>query len=147
MLKKSVIALILISLISAFPAPNVSRAEDETRQTEAKQADTPPFEMATYVLAFLRRGPAWTAERTEESLKLSEGHMANINRLAEEGKLALAGPFLDAEKVGDLAGLFLFRTESIDTARAWSQSDPAVQAGRFTMEYHLWYGAKNISYK
>lgn len=103
-------------------------------------------EMSKYVVAFLRRGPQWTAEETDEVKKLSDGHMANISRLAEEGKLVISGPFLDAAKEGDLAGLFIFRTESVDSAKAWSTTDPAVQAGRFVMEYHPWYGPKTLGY-
>ena len=54
--------------------------------------------------------------------------MANINRLAKEGKLLAAGPFDGG------GGLFIFNTTSIDEAETWVNSDPAVQAQRWNIE-------------
>ncbi|HLU66874.1 MAG TPA: YciI family protein [Kofleriaceae bacterium] len=84
----------------------------------------PPSGMRFYYLAILRRGPAWTAEQSEETRRLGEGHMANIERLAREGTLVLAGPFLDSEGGGDLAGIFVLEVPSLEAARAALASDP-----------------------
>jgi uncharacterized protein YciI len=56
------------------------------------------------------------------------GHMANIGRLAEEGKLLAAGPFHGG------GGIFVLATESKDTARMWLSTDPGVRAQRWTIE-------------
>ncbi len=91
--------------------------------------------MRTYYMGFLRRGPAWSAERTPEAVAAGEGHMANIERLAACGKLLIAGPF----DVGPtpppdaLAGIFIFDVPTKEEALALSQTDPAVKAGRFTI--------------
>lgn len=103
--------------------------------------EPPAVEMTTYVVGFLYRGTAWTPERTPEVDKLQEGHMANIRRLADEGKLVLAGPFSDG---GDLRGLFVFKTDSVEEAKGWCNTDPAVKAGRLRVELHPWYSAKGI---
>jgi uncharacterized protein YciI len=50
--------------------------------------------MTQYFAVFLRRGPAWTAEVTAETRKVSEGHMANIQRLSADGRLVVAGRFV-----------------------------------------------------
>jgi uncharacterized protein YciI len=106
-------------------------------------ADPPAeFEMTTYYVAFLYKGPAWSAEETPERAKIQEGHMANILKMAETGKLLVAGPFTDD---GDLRGLFVFRTGTLEEAKAMAELDPAVKAGRLRLEWHPWFAAKNIT--
>ncbi|MEP6994426.1 MAG: YciI family protein [Acidobacteriota bacterium] len=100
------------------------------------------YEMATYQLAFLFKGPAFSAEETPERAKLQEAHMAHIRKMADSGKLIIAGPFADD---GDLRGLFIFRTDSLEEAKALAEQDPAVKAGRLRLEWHPWYAAKNIT--
>jgi uncharacterized protein YciI len=92
-----------------------------------------PIKMATYYFAFLRRGPKWTAEKTPETEKLQADHRANIKAMAKTGKLVIAGPF---EKAGDYAGVFVFKVDSLDAARALAESDPTVKAGRLVAEVH-----------
>lgn len=64
----------------------------------------------------------------EEVDKLMEGHLANINRLAAEGKLVAAGPFDGG------GGLFVLNTTSIDEANSWLSTDPGIQANRWRLE-------------
>ena len=63
--------------------------------------------------------------------------MDNIRRLAEDGQLVLAGPYLDD---GELRGIYVFAVETLEEARALTETDPAVQAGRLAMELRPWYG-------
>ena len=95
------------------------------------------YGMRSYVLAHLKTGPNRSAS-PEEARALQAAHMENIERMAAEGKLVLAGPFLDG---GALRGLYVFDTPSVDSARAWTASDPAVAAGVFDMELHPWYAS------
>jgi uncharacterized protein YciI len=110
---------------------------------DLRAADTGPggYEMTTYYVGFLLRGPKWTSERTPETDRIQAAHLANIQKLAQEGKLLLAGPFTDD---GDLRGMFVFRVGSLDEAKALAGTDPAVQAGRLKIELHPWYSAKGI---
>ncbi|MEJ1236769.1 YciI family protein [Chryseolinea sp. T2] len=66
----------------------------------------------------------------EESDKLMQGHMANINRLAQEKKLVSAGPFDGG------GGMFIFNTSSVQTATEWLGTDPAVKANRWDVEIY-----------
>jgi uncharacterized protein YciI len=99
------------------------------------------YEMTTYQVAFLRKGPNWTPGDSPEHKALQGAHLAHIGKMAETGKLILAGPFADG---GDLRGLFIFRVDSLEEARALAEQDPAVKAGRLVLEWHPWYAAKNI---
>ena len=105
-------------------------------------AEPEDYEMTTYQVAFLMRGPAWTPAKSPELEQLQAAHLAHIGKMAETGKLILAGPFADG---GDLRGLFIFRVDSLEEARALAEQDPAVKAGRLRLEWHPWYAAKNIT--
>ncbi len=105
--------------------------------------------MRTYYMTFLRRGPNWGQARTPEEKAASSGHMANIQRLANCGKLLIAGPFdVGSTPAPDaLAGIFIFDVETLEEAVALTQTDPAVQQGRFTVEVMPWYGPVGLTYK
>lgn len=94
-----------------------------------------PLKLTKYYLAFLRRGPKWTAERTPETEKIQAAHMANINAMAKTGKLVIAGPF---ENAGEYAGVFVFKVDSLDEAKLLADGDPAVKAGRLVADVHPW---------
>ena len=99
------------------------------------------FEMTTYYVGFLYRGPKWTPEQTPETEALQKAHLANIQKMAEAGKLLVAGPFTDG---GDLRGLYVFRVATMEEAQALAATDPAVKAGRLRLEFHPWFAAKNF---
>lgn len=104
--------------------------------------------MRTYYLAILRRGPRWTAERTEESARVGQAHMAHIEKMAKSGALLIAGPFEHGPEVGAgvPAGIFLFDVAGRAEAVKLAESDPGVQAGRFTVEVLTWYGPAGLTY-
>lgn len=69
------------------------------------------------------------AELPEAELKkIMDGHLANINRLAKEGKLISAGPFDGG------GGIFIFKSKSVEQVKEWLQTDPGVQANRWRVE-------------
>ncbi|HUR31219.1 MAG TPA: YciI family protein [Saprospiraceae bacterium] len=103
----------------------------------AQKLGADEYGMKKYVMAFLKTGP----NQEQDSVKAAElqrAHLDNIFRLADEGKLALAGPFLDG---GDLRGVYIFNVETVEEAKALTETDPAIKAGRFIMELHPWYGS------
>ena len=99
------------------------------------KAPKKPLVMSDYVFGVLVRGPKWTAEETAETKKIQDGHMANINRLADTGKLVLAGPFVEG---GERRGVFIFKVPTLAEAQALTDTDPAVIAGRLRIELHRW---------
>ena len=98
------------------------------------------YGMHKYVMAFLKAGPNRDQDSTT-ALKLQKAHMDNIGRLADEGKLVLAGPFLDG---GELRGIYIFDVKTVEEAEALTKTDPAIIAGRLIMELHPWYGSAGV---
>jgi uncharacterized protein YciI len=93
--------------------------------------------MRKYVLVILRTGPNRVPDGPERDAMFA-GHFANIERLAKEGKLALAGPF--AEDPAGWRGLFVFAVDDIEAAKALTATDPVIVKGEMVAEYHRWYG-------
>lgn len=95
------------------------------------------FGMKKYVVAFLKKGP----NKPKDSITAAElqmGHLKNIQRLAGEGKLLLAGPFFGNDS---LRGMYIFDVNNIESAKKLTKSDPAIKAGSLTMELKEWYGS------
>jgi len=136
--------MIRFCLIILLAVPGLLASAQSTEKPDSvKKPQTPdPEKMRIYYMVFLKRGPAWTPEKTEESAKIQAGHMAHISAMAESGKLLLAGPFTDNT---ELRGVFVFKVGSLEEAKALTDADPAVQAGRLIMEIHPWYSAKGIT--
>jgi uncharacterized protein YciI len=95
------------------------------------------YGMGKYVIEFLKEGPNRIQDSTRAA-ELQRGHLDNIRRLASEGKLVLAGPFMDS---GEVRGLFVFDVGSVEEARELTETDPAIEAGRLEMELRPWYGS------
>lgn len=102
------------------------------------QENKPKYEMREYFFVMLKKGP----NRSQDSvtaMKLQEGHMGNITRMADEGKLAIAGPFGDN---GDWRGILILTVKTMEEAKTEVEKDPAVQAGRLIYEIHPWWSAR-----
>lgn len=104
----------------------------------AAKVGADPYGMRKYIMALLRRGPNINSIDSSQSAALQRGHMANIRRMASEGKLALAGPFYGN---GDLRGIYVFAVDNLEEAEELTASDPAIKAGSLQMELIPWYGS------
>ncbi len=99
---------------------------------------TPPFQMKQYWFAFLYKGEI----RNQDSLaaaKIQNAHIANINRLAAEGKIIMAGP-MGYDK--DLRGIFIIDAKDSAQAASYIKTDSAIITGRLRFELHPWWTAK-----
>jgi uncharacterized protein YciI len=103
----------------------------------AKSVGADEFGMRKYVLVVLKTGPTPMPAGKERD-EMFKGHFANINRLAAEGKLALAGPF---DGVDGWRGLFIFAVSDIEEAKQLTATDPVVSSGEMVAEYHTYYGS------
>jgi len=126
-------------------APSLALAADPPSRSPRERDERG---MRIYFMGFLSRGPAWTAEVTDATRALQEAHLANIRRLAADGRLLIAGPFAYEESDTDqsLRGIFIFDTETRAEAEELARTDPAVQAGRLAIRIVPWYGPYGLTY-
>jgi len=117
-------------------------AEETTpAPSSAPHASVAPIEFDSFILVLLVRSPNAPDMPKAELDKLQEAHIANIHRLADEGKLFKAGPTEDFSG-RNVRGIFIFKTDSVDKAKEWVATDPTVKAGRLTPEFMKWYVQK-----
>jgi uncharacterized protein YciI len=123
--------LISVVLLLLFVLSSGTFAQDK------KEGSEPKFEMVQYYFCILMKGPNRT-HPDSVAQKIQAGHMANINKMAEDGKLLCAGPFTD-DKGG---GIFILNVKTETEARKLIENDPAVKAGRLIYELRPWIAAK-----
>ena len=130
----------LLALAFVCMGTGVMTAEERAFDPElAKKLGADERGMKMYVLCILKTGPRDAEIQGEERKKIFAGHFANIGRLADEGKLAVAGPFGKNDKA--YRGLYIFNVATIEEAEKLVMLDPAVQAGVFVPDLTLWYGS------
>ena len=115
--------------VSTTPPEKYDFTKDSTVYSE---------EMKRYWLVLLQKGP----NRNQDSIsagRIQAAHMANINRLAKEGKLVMAGPIGVDD---DLRGIFLMNCADSAEVENFVKTDSAVITGRLIMKYYPWWTAK-----
>lgn len=139
-----IFSLSLLLLIFGLGIVGSSPAREAWAQQSPKAETRPPqFDLEEYQFGLLRKGPNHGTGTKEEAEKVQAGHMANIQKMAQSGKLMAAGPMGDD---GNLRGIFLFKA-SAEEARAMAAEDPAIRAGRLVLDLHSWLGPKGIGVK
>src|SRR5215213_7450254 len=88
----------------------------------AKKLGADQYGMKKYVMVFLKAGPV-KIENKDSANAIQKAHLNNIFRLADEGKLVIAGPFLDNQPI---RGIFIFNVTTVEEAQKLTATDPAV---------------------
>ncbi|MES2838421.1 MAG: YciI family protein [Bacteroidota bacterium] len=137
-MKKTVFTF-LFALLSSF-----CFSQQSPDEFEMKEGDT-TYIMKKYYLVLLKRGTKAKEYTKEELTKIQNGHLANINKLAQQGYLDIAGPM---DKDEDLRGIFIIKNvKNEEEAKKLVDTDPAVIAGRLSYEIHPWWAAKGSCLK
>lgn len=108
----------------------------------AKKVGADDYGMKNYVLVILKTGENTSTDKKYRDSCFA-GHMKNINRLVEENKLVVAGPFGRNDK--QFRGLFILNVQTVEEAKTLVNTDPAVIAGFLAAEYVPWYGSAALS--
>jgi uncharacterized protein YciI len=130
-MKKIILLLLVCTGVFAQTKPNYD-------SLLAKKLGADERGMKKYVFCILKTGPANITDKTKRD-SLFAGHMKNIGRLADEGKLAVAGPFMKNDR--QYRGIYIFNVATIKEAEELTLTDPAIKAGVFVVELTEWYGS------
>ena len=96
------------------------------------------YGMKMYVLVILKTGSNVSETKTVTD-SLFNGHMQNIGRLVESGKLIVSGPIKKNDK--NYRGIFILNAKAIEEAREMLATDPAINAKLLDTEMFQWYGS------
>ena len=129
-------------LFTFFTIACIAQKSDENKDQGfdsllAKNLGADDYGMKQYVMAFLKEGKNKNLD-SAESANLQIAHLKNIIRLADEGKLIVAGPFMDNQPI---RGIFIFNVGTVEEAKRLTETDPAIKAGVLEMELRPWYGS------
>jgi uncharacterized protein YciI len=130
MLLTAMLALAQASLAEDTPPPGYDA-------TLAQSVGADEHGMRRYVLVILKTGPNRMPDGPERD-EMFRGHFANMQRLSDEGKLALAGPL---DGVDGWRGLFVMAVPEIEEAKQLVATDPVIIKGEMIAEYHKYYGS------
>lgn len=133
--------LILAGLLVLFTLCGAARAEKKPSPAFdpalAKELGADERGMRSYVLVILKTGPHRVPEGPQRD-EMFKVHFANIKRLADEQKLAVAGPF---DGKNEWRGLFILAVDTQKEAEALVATDPVIVNGEMVAEYHQLYAS------
>ena len=132
-------ATVLAVTPGVFAQPALKPVNSNYDAELAKKLGADERGMKMYVMCILKTGPKDAEIKGKERQDIFAGHFANINKLADEGKLAVAGPFGMNDRT--FRGLYIFNVPTVEEAEKLVVLDPAVKAGVFVSEMTLWYGS------
>jgi uncharacterized protein YciI len=136
---KAKLILAVLFFVTIFSFAQKTTEKLKFNQELATKLGADQYGMKAYTIVLLTSGFTKIDDKAKMG-ELMKGHLANIVKLADEGKIIVAGPFLEKNKE-NYRGMFIFNTKSKEEAEQWVKTDPAVQAGVFNYEIFPWYGS------
>jgi len=124
-------SIIVIFFIASFTI-NHLKAQENTE---------PEFEMKTYYFVFLNAAPDRPVIDSAKAMEIQAGHMEHMNDIFKQGKLKLAGPFMDG---GETRGIWILDVATEEEAKEICSKDPAVINGRLNPVIKQWYGPAGL---
>lgn len=132
---------ILLGVSKSILAQEVEENVTTYDSSFAAKTGADDYGMKRYVVAFLKRGKNTSLDSAERS-KVQMLHLKNIMKMSAEGKLIMAGPFLDE---GETRGIYIFDVSDLEEARKLTATDPAIKARVLEMELRPWYGSAALT--
>ena len=134
-MKKMVLVAFFLLLIVPAKAQLEQKEYDPAL---AKSLGADEYGMKWYVMAILKTGSNNLKDSVRRAALFAD-HLKNIGRLAEMGKLVVAGPFGKNDK--SYRGIFILNVSTLEEAVELLQSDPTIRAKVLEAELFKWYGS------
>ena len=125
--------ILILLCVSSFAL----RAQTKYDKALADSLGADDYGMKKYVLVILKTGPVTVDKKTSDSL--FAGHMKNMDRMVDLGKLTVAGPL--QKNSNNYRGIFILNVGTIEEAKALLETDPAVKAKVLDADLYGWYGS------
>lgn len=124
-------------------APEIQNDQANNQNPEydpvlAQKYGADDYGMKPYYLVVLKTGSNTTTDKTFVNACF-RGHLQNINRLVELGKLIVAGPLEKNDKT--YRGIFILNVSTTEEAENLLLTDPAIQEGLLGFELFRWFGS------
>lgn len=86
-----------------------------------------------YCFGFLNAHPDRAEMPQEKLMEIQKGHLEHMGKMAQAGKLLVAGPFMTE---GGPRGVVIYNCASVEEAMGYTKPDPAVVNKRLSMEFY-----------
>lgn len=130
--------IVALAAVAGVAACRSAPAASEEPGSASPGATSSAPEQADYVFVFLETGTAAESPTPDELNEIRAGHFANMERLAEERVLLLAGPMGASQDGVARQGLFVLDVDTLEEAAFYAGSDPAVQSGLLRYDARPW---------
>ena len=134
---KKLITLFAVLLFS-YVQLNAQSTDNEYDSVLAKKLNADSYGMKKYYFVILKTGPAGITDSARLD-SIFRGHMKNIQWLASQNKLVVAGPLGKNDKAYE--GIFVLNTDSKTEAEKMLETDTAIKMKLLTAEYYPLYSS------
>ncbi len=130
--------ILLFCLSLVMVSISFGQSSSSFNKTLADSLGADEYGMKQYMLIILKTGSDTSAGK-EKTDQLFRGHMANINKMATDGKLVVAGPFGKNDR--RYRGIFILNVKTEVEAKSLLANDPAISGNLLAAEIYPWYGS------
>ena len=134
--------LLIVSFFVFVQLTSAQTVNLDYDSTLAQNFGADDYGMKSYVFVILKTGTNTTTDKAFIDSCFA-GHMANIVRLVNEGKLIVAGPL--GKNDNTYRGIFILNVKTIEEAQELVQTDPAINSKLLDADLYNWYGSAALS--
>src|SRR5688500_17421401 len=133
---KTTLTLLMFICCTALGFAQTTNANYDS--TLAKKLGADEYGMKSYVMVMLKTGPNKTTDKAFIDSCFG-GHMSNMDKMVDMGKLVVAGPF--GKNDDSMRGIFILNVKDFEEANTLLQNDAAIKEKLLEPVMYKWYGS------